>query len=172
MTGMVDPTPMSRIPGERWAANSDGANPYYRKSIQRKLRTANINLSLVTSPRAVAYGFQFKEWKQNVEDSLATDFSKLQTTGKKLASAIDGSSAEVRVTSRNGTNVTFQLAERRSRNDDGVIDEEDLAAGTYDTYLPAGHVRVAPSEESANGRVTSIYPYCLRENALRMLAGF
>jgi len=158
MTGMVDSTPLARIPAERWTANSDGANPYYKKSIQRKLRTANINLSLVTSPRAAAYGFPFKEWKQNVEDSLTTDFSKLQTTGKKLASAINGSSAEVRVTSKNGTNVTFRLAERKSRNDDGVIDEEDLAAGTHETNLPAGHLRVAPSEESANGRVTFDLP--------------
>jgi aminopeptidase len=158
MTGMVDPTPMSRIPADRWTANSDGANPYYRKSVQRHLRTANVNLSLVTSPRAAAYGFQYKEWKQNVEDSLTTDFSKLQATGKKLAGAINGSSAHVQVTSKNGTNVTFRLAERKSRNDDGVLDEEDLAAGTFETNLPAGHLRVAPSEESANGRVTFDLP--------------
>ncbi len=158
MTSMVDPTPMSRIPGERWTANSDGANPYYKKSLERHLRTANVNLSLVTSPRAAAYGIQIKEWKQNVEDSLTTDFSKLQAIGKKLASAINGSSAQVQVTSKNGTNVTFRLAKRMSRNDDGVLDEEDLAAGTYETYLPAGHLRVAPSEESANGRVAFDLP--------------
>lgn len=158
MNSMVDPTPMSRIPGERWAANSDGANPYYKKSLERHLRTANVNLSLVTSPRAAAYGIQFNEWKQNVEDSLTTDFSQLQTSGKKLASTINGSSAQVQVASRNGTNVTFQLAKRKSKNDDGVLDEEDLAAGTYETNLPAGHLRVAPSEESANGRVTFDLP--------------
>ena len=154
MTGTVDPTPMGRIPSERWTANAEGADPSLRKTLERKPRTANLNLGYVTTQRAAAYGFQFNEWKQNIEDSLATDFTNLQNTGKKLSNLVNKSTAKIQVTSNNGTNISFQLAGRKCKCDDGVLDEEDIASGTYESNLPAGHLRVAPDEESANGKVT------------------
>ena len=158
MTGTVDPTPLGRISSERWAANAEGADPSLRKAIERKMRTANLNLGYVTPQRAEVYGFHFNEWKQNVQDSLATDFTSMQSTGKKLANLMNKSTAKVQVTSENGTNISFQLAGRKCKCDDGVLDEEDLASGTYETNLPAGHLRAVPDEESANGKVTFDLP--------------
>lgn len=156
--GPGDPTPMTRIPAERWAANAEGADPSKRKYNERKPRSALLNIPLVTPQRAAVYGFPFEPWKENVEDALATDFSQIQTLGKKLVGHLDGSGAKVRVTAKNGTDISFRLAGRKCRNDDGVLDEEDLAAGTFETNLPAGSIIVPPDEQSANGKVVFDLP--------------
>jgi len=167
---VADPRPMAKISAERWAANSEGADHFYRKFLERKVRGATVTIGLVTPQRARSYGFAFPSWKRVVESALRADYSKIATTGRKLRELLDGTSHEVHVTSRNGTDVKFRLAARRCIVDDGVLDEEDLSAGVFQTTLPAGTVYVAPEETSANGTVVFDLPIPQRGKLVRGLS--
>lgn len=53
--------------------------------------------------------------------------------------------------------------------DDGILDDEDLAAGTFDTTLPAGFLTVAPDEGTANGTIVFDLPIPIRGKLLEGL---
>jgi leucyl aminopeptidase (aminopeptidase T) len=107
---------------------------------------------MVTRERSKTYGFNYAKWKESVEAAIATDYRQLEAMGKKVA-AIFAQPSDVHVTAENGTDLRFRLAgsARTPRINDGVISDEDLAAGNPDAQLPAGAVWVAPVEESAEG---------------------
>lgn len=153
MAATTDPRPMGKISAERWAANSEGADPAYRKAVERKVRGATLAIGVVTPQRSRAYGFNYPAWKRATESALKADYSTIAASCRKLRGLLDGSSKEVHITSKSGTDLRFRLAARKSWVDDGILDEEDLSAGTYDTTLPAGFINIAPEENSANGTV-------------------
>ena len=167
---VADPRPMTKIPAERWAANSEGADHWYRKFLDRKVRSATLTIGLVTPQRARSYGFAFPAWKRAVENALRADYSRIAATGRKLRELLDGTSHEVHITSKNGTDLKFRLAARKCMVDDGILDDEDLSAGTFQTTLPAGSVYVAPDETSANGTVVFDLPIPQRGRLIRGLS--
>jgi aminopeptidase len=169
MAVAADPKPMGRISPERWVANSEGADFWYRKMIERKVRNATLAIGTVTPQRARAYGFNYSAWKRTTESALKTDYAKIAETGKKLRVILDGSTREVHVTSKAGTDLRFRMAGRKAWVDDGVLDDEDLAAGTFDTTLPAGSISVAADEGSANGTVVFDLPVPQRGKLIKGL---
>jgi leucyl aminopeptidase (aminopeptidase T) len=158
IAGAADPKPMGKISAERWQANSEGADSAYRKAVERKVRDATLAIGAVTPQRARAYGFNYSAWKRSTENALKADYSKIAQTGRKLRELVGGSSGEVHVTTKAGTDLRFRLAGRKPWVDDGILDDEDLAAGTFNTTLPAGFINVAPDETSANGKVSFDLP--------------
>ena len=170
MAVAADPRPMAKISAERWQANSEGADHTYRKMIERKVRNATLAISAVTPQRARTYGFNYAAWKRSTENAMKTDYSKIAETGRKLRSLLDGVTHEVQITSKAGTDLKFRLAGRRAWVDDGILDDADLAAGTFDTTLPAGSINVAPEEESAYGSVTFDLPIPQRGKLIRGVA--
>ena len=150
--GPRDPGPMRRVPREKFAAMFQGENAHHEKSLQKKPKNVVVALGTVTRERARVYGFNFAKWKAAVEDAIAVNYAKLQTSGARAA-ALLAQPTEVRVTAENGTDLRFRLAgeSRKPEVNDGVISDEDLAAGNTDASLPAGDVWVAPVEESAQG---------------------
>jgi len=170
MAAAADPRPMAKISAERWQANSEGADPLYRKIIERKVRNATLTIGVVTPQRARAYGFNYSAWKRSTENGLRADYSKIAETGRKLRGVLDGSTSEVHVTSKAGTDLRFRLAGRKAWVDDGILDEEDLAAGTFDTTLPAGYINIAPDENSAEGTVAFDLPIPSRGKLIKGLA--
>jgi len=170
LNAIADPRPMGKISPERWAANFEGADHFYRKFLERKVRSATVTMGLVTRERARSYGFAFPAWKRAVEGALAADYSKIAATGRKLRELLDGMSHDVHVTSKSGTDLRFRLASRKCTVDDGIIDDEDLSAGVFQTTLPAGTVFVAPDEKSANGTVVFDLPVPQRGKLIRGLS--
>jgi len=170
LNAIADPRPMARISPERWAANFEGANHYYQKFLARKVRSATVTVGVVTRQRASSYGFAFPAWKRAVEGALKADYSRISGTGRKLRGLLDGTSHDVHVTSGSGTDLKFRLASRKCAIDDGIVDDEDLAAGAFQTTLPAGNVFVAPDEKSANGTVVFDLPVPQRGKLIRGLS--
>ncbi len=154
--GPKDPSPMARIPKERFGAMYSGEQAHYEKNLIKKAKNVNVGLGQVTRERARTYGFNYPKWKAMVEAAIAVDYGKIGAVGQRVAGLLS-SEADVRVTAANGTDFRFRLAgpSRRVEVDDGVISDEDLAAGATDTGLPAGQVQVAPLEESAKGAFVS-----------------
>jgi len=81
---------------------------------------------------------------------LATDWREVHETVRRVARRLRGAQ-EVRLTSAAGTDLTFQVAGR-----DWVAEDTGLCArkGAF-TTLPAGELFVAPSEDSAEGRLVA-----------------
>ncbi len=154
--GPRDPGPMARVPREKFAAMFDGEEAHHVKNLEKKPKNLGVALGSITRERARVYGFNFPKWKQSVEGAIAVNYAKLQASGARAAGFL-GQSADVRITADNGTDLRFRLAgeSRHPDVDDGVISDEDVAAGNTDASLPAGVAWVAPIEESAQGTFVS-----------------
>ncbi len=150
--GPKDPGPMARVPQERFAALFDGEQAHFEKSLRKKPKSLAVPMGTVTRERAKTYGFNFSAWKASVEGSIAVNYAQLEAKGKEIAGFLSRP-ADVHITADNGTDLRFRLAgpPRTPSVNDGVISDEDLAAGDADASLPAGAVWVAPVEESAEG---------------------
>ncbi len=150
--GPRDPGPMARVPREKFAAMFEGEQAHLEKTLEKKPKNVAVALGMVTRERAKVYGFNYAKWKQSVEDAVAVNYGRLQASGVRAAALLN-QPAKVRIRADNGTDLRFKLVgdPRKADVDDGVISDEDLAAGNTDVGLPAGAVWVAPDEESAQG---------------------
>ncbi len=154
--GPKDPGPMAHVGNERFGALFAGEQAHADKNLVKKPKTVFAALGMVTRERARTYGFNYPAWKAMVEAAIAVDYGRLERTGKAVAERLSRP-AEVHVTADNGTDLRFKLAGagRAPEIDDGVLSDEDLAAGNTDAGLPAGSVVVAPMEDSAQGTFVS-----------------
>lgn len=153
MSSFYDPRLLRQVPGEKLAALGASEKPHGDLMRERKIRIAGLALASITPPRARAYGLNYQRWRRAVQDASAADSAKIAAFGKRLAALLEGS-GHVTVTQGTETRLEFELAGRRPHLYDGVLDDEDLAAGTHSVDIPDGSVAVAPREDSARGSVT------------------
>ena len=151
IVGPANPLRMPEISAERWAAKSEGEKYFIDRMAENKKRTVYISLGLVTPQRAETYGFNYEAWKENVTAATAVNYKLLREFGTKVKSILSNA-RKVHVTGKN-VDLTLDLGNRRRNLSDGVIDEKDMKIGTYEEYLPAGNVLIAPIETSAEGYV-------------------
>jgi aminopeptidase len=124
-----------------------------RKPISDKIDEKKIRWLGVTYPtpgRARNSGISFKKFRDIVLSSLDIDYKKLVEKGRDIVNAVSGS-VKVRVTSDKGTNIQFQVKDRKWIIDDGIISQEDVKLGDVGLNLPCGEVFICPIEESAEG---------------------
>ncbi len=156
--GPKDPSPMKRVPKEKFAAMFQGEQAHYEASLQKKIsRSVYLSLGQVTAERAKSYGFSYSLWRKNVTDALSVKYTSLQQQGKYLASYLSGA-GEAHLMAPNGTDLTFRLDSRRVHIYDGIIDDEDIARDNRNAILPAGEVAVTVDETSAEGKVVFDVP--------------
>jgi len=156
LSGAKNPAPMAKVPKPKWAAQFQGEQAHHEKNLEKNPKQVFVGLSLVTRDRARTYGFNYATWKKNTEDAIQVNYKAMA----KMADMVRGLLLvphTVRLTADNGTDLRFKLAGSSRRVDigDGMISDEDIAAGNVGTALPAGEVTVAPIETSANGTFVS-----------------
>lgn len=84
-----DPAVLRKIPPEKDAAASIGeAKAHWPLQKERKVRSLYVGLSLVTKPRAKAYGFDFKNWERVIRSASSVDHDRLADQGRKLKAAL------------------------------------------------------------------------------------
>ena len=160
LAGPRDPTEFTKIPGERMVKMVDGAQAVSDKMVERKIRSINYPIGLVTRERARTYGFNYEEWSRIFNNSINVDHVRIAEQGRKIADKIrDG--REVRVTASNGTDLRLKLKGRPVHVRDGILDQSDLDLGTRFESLPAGVIEHAPDEDSAEGTVQFDLPAAL-----------
>ena len=157
INGPEDPERLKEGSAERWVAYGRAGRLTWQRLFERKIRIAGIALGQVTPQRAKTYGFNFRDWKENVEDAIDVDYERMQYLGKKLADILE-KSQQVEITNPEGTNLSFTLGGRNAYVNDGVIDDDDIEKGSIYASLPAGYVQVAAIETSACGAVSSNLP--------------
>ena len=100
---------------------------------------------------AKRYGVDLATWRKELVEGAAVDPRSLQKDGQRVAEAFRRG-RELRITHRNGTDLSLRLVGRRPKVDDGVIDEADLRAGSVFTVVPSGVTTVAVDETYAEGK--------------------
>lgn len=146
-----DPAVLREIPPEKDAASSEGeAKAHWPLQRDRKVRTLSIGLSLVTKPRARAYGFNFNEWERVMERASRIDHEKLAETGRALKVRLS-KAKRFRITAPGKTDLTFEVSGRPWFVSDGVVDAKNIAEGHFDDHIPAGNICVAPLENTVEG---------------------
>lgn len=157
ITGPENPERLREGSAERWVAYARAGRQSWQRLLERKIRIAGITLGQVTPQRAKTYGFSYKDWKKNVEDAIDVEYEKMQDLGRKVADILQKSD-QVKITSPEGTDLSFTLGGRNAYVNDGVIDDEDIEIGSNYASLPGGDVEVAAVETSASGVLSSNIP--------------
>ena len=109
-----------------------------------------IGISFPTEGRAKESRMSFGKFEKAVLNALDVDYQELSRRGKEIIGNI-GEAKTIHVTSDKGTDLTMDVTSRKWLNDDGIMDDKDVANKDVGMNLPAGEVFVAPIEDSANG---------------------
>jgi aminopeptidase len=109
-----------------------------------------IGMTFPTEGRAKESNISFGKFEKAVLNAIDVDYQQLSERGKEMIRSLTGAKT-VHVTSNKGTDLVFEVTGRKWLNDDGIMDDEDLANKDVGMNLPAGEVFVSPIEESANG---------------------
>jgi leucyl aminopeptidase (aminopeptidase T) len=139
----------------RSAALQEGAQSLLARAIERRIRRAELHVGYITPERARKYGVDYHDWLAAHDAALTVDPAHLAEEGRHLAERLSGAHT-VHITHPGGTNLRLECTGRTAFLDDGVIDEEDVAAGNVWTRLPGGTVAIAPRETSVGGR--AVFP--------------
>ena len=162
-----DPSIFKKVPSEKFLADGEGENEAHLPVMRdRKVRTLSVNLAFLTEPRAKAYGFNFAKWKRNTAAAANVDYGKLAVLGKKLRSVLSGART-IRVTAPGGTDLSLDVNGRKWKVSDGVVDDEDVAAGNLNDSLPAGNLSVCPVEDGAQGVIRFNVPTPIQGRLVR-----
>lgn len=163
-----DPSSYRKIPADKMAANDAAETEAHRPMRDRKVRSLSLAIAQVTRPRAKTYGYNFAAWERMVRAASAVPGQTLTTSGRRLA-AVLGTGDTLHVRAPGGTDITVRLRGHRPIVYDGVVDDEDLAAGAFDASIPAGAVTVIPDETSAEGVVTADVPQAWAGRTVRKI---
>jgi aminopeptidase len=155
--GPEDPGPMKTIPSDKFSALFEGEVAHYEKSRKKGIRSAYLPYGTVTPQRAKVYGYSYNAWRKNEENALKASPKKMAEFGKKLSTRLK-KAKKVRITSKQGTDLTFRLGKRPVYVYDGILDAEDIKKGNNFVSLPSGEVGLAPLESSTEGTVVFDVP--------------
>jgi aminopeptidase len=163
-----DPAIYRRVPEEKMAADSEAETEAHRPMRERKVRSLSLAIGQVTKPRAKAYGYNFAAWERMVKAASAVPARTLTSTGQRLAGIL-GTADEVHVTGPGGTDLTLSVRGRPPMIYDGIVDDEDIAAGVLEASIPAGSVTVLPSVTGADGVVSFDVPQAWAGRTIRRM---
>ena len=163
-----DPSAFRRISTEKLAANDEAESEAHKPMRDRKVRSLSLAVGQVTRPRAKTYGFNYAAWDRMVRAASAVSPRTLTTDGQRLAGIL-GTADTLHVSAAGGTDLTVSVRGRRPMVYDGIVDDEDIAAGVLDASIPSGSVTVLPVETSAEGVVAFDVPQAWAGRTIRKL---
>jgi aminopeptidase len=135
----------------KFAAATAYNQEWYERAKRYRLKAARIGLGYATEHRARAYMFSLPAWRNMLLAASTVDFTMLRGRLSNLAPILR--SGSVKITARNGTNLTVKLAGRDPYIEDCIVDENDLLHGRNVANIPGGNALVCPDESYAEGTV-------------------
>ncbi len=166
--GPQDPTKFREVASSRLESFAEADRPVLDKAFEKKVRTAELILGQVTPERARVYGFNYEQWLKMTEESIKVDYPKMSELGRKVSNRLEKGN-KVRITSKTGTDLKFEITKRPVHVQDGIVDGEDIRRGLVSTQLPSGKVEVPPIEDSARGTVVFDSPRALKGRLIKGL---
>jgi leucyl aminopeptidase (aminopeptidase T) len=159
--GPRNPIPWSSISKEKrgevsvWLDTRYDKSTYARKWARvakaHKVKMLAIEATLATPQRAKAQGLNHEAWRNVMFRGCIVDHKAISRRAKALTMLMAGEGS-IRVTTRAGTQLDFELDSRPVGISDGISTEEIVEKGRL-VFLPAGTIEVSVNEESAQGRI-------------------
>ena len=147
-----DPTLFSDVPEERFAAWRKGGAA--EAEANRRARYRSVSLGQVGGIPTPAYAklrnADFTSMDNMFWAALDTDYEQMIRKGKQIAGLI-APGKSVKVTSPNGTNLTFRISGSPAGMNTGKTSDNIKPTGPANVWLPAGEVYACIAEESAYG---------------------
>ena len=156
LDGPEDPMTYRRVQGPQLGAFFESGQKMTDKIREKKIRSVDLQVGQVTEPRAKTYGFNYNEWRKNVEEASNADYEKIAQTGKKLSSVLTHA-RQVEITG-DRTGLRMEIGAHPVLVEDGIIDEEDQSKGFVFTSIPTGFVTLAPRRGTTEGSFHSDIP--------------
>ena len=146
-----------RIQGATTAFNDS----WYRTGRKRGLRGCRLSVAFATDPLARQLGLDGARWRRQIATASLADAERMRENGTRLAKRL-AKGRELRITSRDGTDVRLGLAGREPRVEVGLVDRAARRSPYgFLVNAPAGNVMVALDESTAEGTVVSNTPIVL-----------
>jgi leucyl aminopeptidase (aminopeptidase T) len=165
LAGMIDavisvsaeenPALLADVPPERIAAHGKTSEQVYKVLQSRKVRQVNLGNNLYpTTALAKQFGISRDELATVFWNGVNIDYRKLQRAADTVQTYLASGNA-VRITNKNGTDISMQIKRRPVHVNDGVISSDDIRSGgaACQVWLPAGEVYLAPIPGTATGTV-------------------
>lgn len=146
---------MAGVPAARMAARAKAGLPASQAFIQRGIRSVSLGNGLYpTAALAGHLGKPQAEVSEIFWKAVAVAPEVMRTQGEATRSAL-AAGKEVRLTSANGTNLTFGVDAAKGFVSDGAITPERVkqGKGATQTWFPAGELLVPVALGTAEGKV-------------------
>jgi leucyl aminopeptidase (aminopeptidase T) len=147
-----DPAEIAGVPEERVALARKANKVFIDKLYQQPLRTVSLGNPLIPTP-AIArfYDLPLGEFERVFWSAVSTPPATLAANARGVKATL-AAGKEVRVRTREGTDLSLRLAGREVKLSDGVIHEAPVDKPAQ-VWLPAGEVYTAPDPTSVSGTV-------------------
>jgi len=148
-----DPSVLAGVPPSRLTVLTEANNVQTTYVLKHNLPGISIGNGLMPSAiTAKQYGVGLDVLSALFWSGINADYSQIHRDATAVASAMTASHS-VRVTSPNGTSLTFAVTEEPAEVNDGIISAADRVRGgtAVQKQLPAGDVYFLPKAGSANG---------------------
>jgi leucyl aminopeptidase (aminopeptidase T) len=123
---------------------------WFRLVERSGIRSIRWDLGRSNEVWAERYGVDLAKWRSELIEGSTVDPGPMRRDGQFLAEKFR-KGRTLRVTHKNGTELTLRLAGRRPRVDDGILDASDLRAGNFVQVIPSGVTGVTVDEGFADG---------------------
>jgi aminopeptidase len=147
-----DPAVMTREPIEKISASQEGRVPI-RKVLYGEETGKGKKWTYAAWPTPEAarfYSVSYDDLERLIIDGMMVSAPLLKKNGAILAEKLKGKDI-VHVTDKKGTDFVCKIEGRRINEDDGLVDDNDIALNDLGNNLPAGEVFVAPHETVGEG---------------------
>jgi len=149
-----DPSVMTRQPIDKVSASQEGRVPI-RKALYGEETGKGKKWTYAAWPTREAakfYGVSYEDLERLTIEGMMVPSSLLKKNCAELARRLKGKD-EVHVTDTKGTDFVCKIKERRLNEEDGVVDDHDIAMNDLGNNLPAGELFIAPHETVGKGTI-------------------
>ena len=161
--GPRHPIDWRRIPLERrnlatlWLLEDNSFVKEWKSiTARRRVKMVGIEATLATKERAKAFATDFVNYVRSMYDGCLADSLTMARQAQRLSSFL-GKKSLVRITTRTGTDLRFNLDERPVEMSHGLVTDEETKNGRV-VFLPSGAVGTTVDEESAEGVISYDHP--------------
>jgi aminopeptidase len=116
---------------------------------------SSISVNYPTRQIAEVTGLEYSTYEKMHWAAMNADYKSIADKGSRIMSMLKGA-RNVKITTKDGTNLSFSMGNRHVFADDGILSDEERNSNVYFARyasLPGGWMDFAPVENTVNGTV-------------------
>ena len=163
---MQDRSKLAKVPSELLGKISAKKKPLQELKYENGRRT--IAMAWPTKDRAARAGITLDELEEIFWNAVLLDLDEMNALHKKLEKVFE-EGRKVRIRSEKGSDIVFDIGDRKVLIDAGHYDEQSSIRGEIMKNLPCGEVYTTPLEESPEGTAIFDEVYMQKGDAVKNL---